>query len=99
MKEQLSLTSSVRIPDGVLSRDLQGEAVILNLNTGVYFGLDEVGTRIWHLLEEYQSLQKVLDSMIEEYEVGHAQCAEDLLSFVTKTLEKGLVEVCNGADP
>lgn len=99
MGQQLSLTSSVRIREGVLSRDLQGELVILDLNTGVYFGLDEVGTRIWHLLEEHRSLQKVLDSMIEEYEVGHAQCAEDLFSFVTKMLDKGLAEVCNGAGP
>lgn len=99
MSQQLSLTSSVRIREGVLSRDLQGEAVILNLNTGLYFGLDPVGTRIWQLIEAHQSLQKVLDAMIEEYEVGQAQCAEDLLSFVTKTLEKRLVEVCNGAGP
>jgi hypothetical protein len=47
MKQHFSLTSSVRIRDDVLSRDLQGEEVILDLNTGVYFGLDPVGTRIW----------------------------------------------------
>lgn len=46
MSQQPSLTSRVRIRDDVLSRDLQGEAVILNLNTGLYFGLDPVGTRI-----------------------------------------------------
>lgn len=99
MRQELLLTSCVRIRDDVLSRDLQGELVILDLNTGLYFGLDPVGTRIWQLIEAHQSLQKVLDAMIEEYEVGQAQCAEDLLSFVTKTLEKRLVEVCNGAGP
>lgn len=100
MSQEPSLTSAVRIPDGVLSHDLQGELVILNLNTGVYFGLDPVGTRIWHLLQEYQSLQKVLDSMVEEYEVGKAQCAEDLLGFVAQMLEKGLVvEISDRAVP
>ena len=91
MSQEPSLTSRVRIPDGVLSHDLQGELVILNLNTGVYFGLDPVGTRIWHLIQEHQSLQKVLHSMVEEYEVGEAQCMQDLLSFVAQMREKGLV--------
>ena len=93
MKQELSLSSYMRIPDGVLSRDLQGEVVILDLKTGVYFGLDPVGTRIWHLLQEHQSLQKVLDSLVEEYEVTEAQCMEDLISFVAQIRERGLVEV------
>ncbi len=97
MREDLSLTSSVRILDGVLSRDLQGELVILDLNTGVYFGLDQVGTKIWHLLLEHGSLQKVLDSLVEEYEVTESGCAHDLLDFVAKMLEKGLIEVSNRA--
>lgn len=99
MKVELLLTSRVRIRDDVLSRDLQGEQVILDLSSGVYFGLDPVGTRIWHLLQAHQPLQKVLDSLIDEYEVTEAQCAQDLLSFVALMVEKGLVEVCNGADP
>lgn len=99
MSQQPSLTSRVRIRDDVLSRDLQGEAVILNLNTGVYFGLDEVGTRIWHLLQEHQPLQKVLDSLREEYEVTEMQCTQDLLHLVTQMVEKGLMEVCHGAGP
>ena len=97
MEQELSLTSRVRIPDGVLSRDLQGELVILDLKTGVYFGLDPVGTRIWHLLQEHQFLQKVIDSLVEEYEVTETVCAHDLLGFVAKMLEKGLVEVNNKA--
>lgn len=99
MTQQLTLASSVRIRDDVLSRDLQGEQVILDLSSGVYFGLDPVGTRIWHLVQEYQPLQKVLDSLLEEYEVTEVQCTQDLLHLVTQMVEKGLVEVCNGADP
>lgn len=99
MKQQISLISCVRIREGVLSHNLQGEMVILDLNTGVYFGLDPVGTRIWHFLQEHQSLQKVLDSMVEEYEVTEAQCTQDLLGLVTQMLEKRLVEVCDGAGP
>ena len=99
MNQELFLASGVRIRNDVLSRDLQGEQVILDLNTGVYFGLDPVGTRIWQLIQGHQSLQKVLAALVEEYEVTEAQCAKDLVSFVALLLEKRLVEVCNGAGP
>jgi len=77
-------------------RDLQGELVLLNLTTGVYFGLDQVGTRIWHLLQEHRHLQSVLDRMVQEYEVAEARCREDLLKFVALGLEKGLFELQDG---
>ncbi len=47
-----TLDAAFRIPDEVIFRELDGEAVILNLDTGIYFGLDAVGTRIWRLIEE-----------------------------------------------
>ncbi len=96
MERGLSLASRLRVPEGVLSHNLRGEAVILNLNTGVYFGLDQVGTRIWHLLQEQQSLEKILDALLEDYAVTKTQCAKDLFSLVVQMQEKGLVEVYNG---
>ena len=96
MKDALSLTSRLRIPDGVLSHNLQGEEVILNLTTGVYFGLDRTGTKTWQLIREHQSLQKVLDALLDEYDVTENQCAQDLLSLVAQMEEKGLVEIGAG---
>jgi hypothetical protein len=93
MQQALSLASRVRIADSVLSHTLAGEEVILNLNTGVYFGLDPVGTRIWHLLQEHQSLKKVFVSMLAEYEVTKDQCAQDLLRLLVLLKEKGLLDV------
>lgn len=93
--EGVSPTSAVRISEDVVFCDLEGESVILNLETGVYFGLDHMGTRIWHLLQEHGSLQKVLDALLEEYEVPEGQCAQDVYSFITQLREKGLIEVGN----
>lgn len=92
----LALSSYVKVPDGVIHRDLQGEAVLLNLNTGVYFGLDAIGTKIWNLLQEGRSLQQVLDVILQEYEVTDAQGREDLLKLVSQMQEKGLIEVHHG---
>src|SRR5437870_2654592 len=88
MKNALSLASRLQIPEGILSHNLQGEEVILNLNTGVYFGLDPIATRIWHLIHERQSLRKVLDTLLDEYDVTEAPCAEDLLGLVDEMRKK-----------
>lgn len=91
--KELSLASRLRIRDDVVFHDLQGEVVILNLNTGVYFGLDRLGTRIWQLVQRHGSLRKVLEALVEEYEVTEARCASDLLEFVTRLREEALIEV------
>jgi hypothetical protein len=91
------LRDTVRINDDVVFRELEGEAVLLNLETGVYFGLNEVGTRIWSLLQEGVSLTQVLDQIQDEYTVSAEVLQEDLLRLVEQMLEKGLVRPASGA--
>ena len=88
-----SLDASLRIPDEVIFRELDGEAVVLNLDTGIYFGLDAVGTRIWRLLEEHMSLRLVLDTLVDEYEAPPDRLQGDLLAFVERLNGKGLIAI------
>jgi len=85
------LDAAFRIPDEVIFRELDGEAVVLNLDTGIYFGLDAVGTRIWRLLAERKPLKAVLDSLIDEYEAPPDRLQRDLLAFVERLDDKGLL--------
>ena len=85
------LDAAFRIPDDVVFRELDGEAVVLNLDTGVYFGLDAVGTRIWRLIEERKPLRLILDTLVEEYEAPSDRLQRDLLAFVDQLTGKGLV--------
>jgi hypothetical protein len=55
----MTLDSRVKVNDDVLFQELQGEAVLLNLKSGVYFGLDPVGTRIWQLFAEHELLAEI----------------------------------------
>jgi len=89
----LALTDSLKIPDDVLFRELDGEAVLLNLKTGTYFGLNPVATRIWQLLSEQRSLEGVLDLMLREYEIGREALEKDLLELTRQLCAKGLAEV------
>ena len=74
-------------------RDLNGEAVILDLASGAYFGLNPVGTRIWQLIERHGRLQTVLDALRQEYEVGPDELERDLLDLVSRLADAGLGEV------
>ena len=81
----------LRIPDDVVFRDLAGEAGILNLATGTYFGLDQTGTRIWQLIGEHGSTARVIEAMLAEYDVDEAQLRQDIDSLIEKLESNGLV--------
>ena len=72
---------------------------MLDLDRGVYYGLNPVGTRTWDLIQKHPGLplRKVCDSLMEEYDVTKDQCAQDLLNLIGLMQKKGLVEVCNGS--
>ncbi|MFZ3212156.1 MAG: PqqD family protein [Terriglobales bacterium] len=89
---KLSLSLQVKPSEDVVWRNLQGESVLLDLKSGVYFGLDVVGTRIWTLLQDHSDLQAVLQELLAEYEVNEETCAHDLMDLVSAMAEKGLVQ-------
>jgi hypothetical protein len=89
----LTTASRVRISDDVLFQELQGDAVLLDLKTGVYFGLDRVGTRIWTLLGEHKVLAAAVEAMIQEFDVSRDRCSEDVLALVVKLHEQGLLVI------
>ena len=88
-----TLTSRVRVNDDVLFQELQGEAVLLNLKSGVYFGLDPVGTRIWQLFAEHEVLAEIAQTIVAEYDVPEDRCSADLLALVGDLERQGLVAV------
>jgi hypothetical protein len=87
----LSLDSSLKVSDDVVFRDLDGEAIILNLASGVYFGLDPVGTRMWQLIEQRGRLKDVLAAMRDEYDAPAEKIEGDLLHLASELSEMGLL--------
>ena len=85
-----------RKPDQV-SCDLSGEAVILNLNSGMYYGLDEVGALIWAALEEPRTLQYLSEIILQGYEVDRETCDHDVMVFLANMQSAGLIEIDNEA--
>ena len=82
----------VRLAQGVVSRELDGEMVLLNLTTGVYFGLNESGTAMWKLLAELKNPSRIVDALAEDFQASRLQLEEDLSAFLAALREKGLIE-------
>jgi hypothetical protein len=75
----------------VYSQTLSGEAVLLDVRTGRYWGLDEIGTRIWELLERSYTIEAVIGTLSEEYHADLAVLAEDTRAFVETLIAAGLI--------
>lgn len=88
-----SSTSHVTVAPDVLFRLVGGEALLLNLKTELYLGLDPVGTRMWAVLMDTPSIQGAYDTLLQEYEVEPARLREDLDGFLDKLLEQSLIEI------
>lgn len=96
MNAVLSRRSVVVAAKDQVSCDLAGEAAILNIKNGVYYGLDPVGARIWKLIQQARSVDEVREALVEEYEVESERCEQDLITLLEKLLAEGLIEVKDG---
>ena len=92
-EEEVLLETRVAIPSDVVSRELEGEAIILNLESGTYFGLDSVGTRIWALLQEDGSLRRIFELLEQEYDVEPERLKADILRLVEELRSNHLLSV------
>jgi len=89
----MTLTGKVRAARDVVFRELGGEMVLLNLKTGVYYGLNETGAQMWSLLVELHDPAQVVSALAGEYAAERAHLERDLKELVTALREKGLLDV------
>jgi len=93
----LSLVDSLVVDPQVLFRQLDDEAVLLDLKSGTYFGLNDVGARAWHLIVEFGALARVRDLLIEEYAVEPEVLERDLLALGRQLVTRQLASVQRAA--
>ena len=87
----MNLSDRISVPSQVMGRSVGDETVILDLESGTYFGLDPVGARMWALMGEGKTLGEVCDVMLEEYDVTRQRLEEDLLNLAGELAERGLI--------
>ena len=84
-------TQAYAASPSVVFREMDDGAVLLDLESGVYFGLDEVGTRVWALLLERGTPDAVCAAMLDEFDVASAELTADVLRLVGELQQNGLV--------
>lgn len=85
--------SVVVVAKDQLSCDVGGEAAILSLDNGVYYGLDLVGARVWSLVQEPQTFGALRDTLLKEYNVEADNLETDLRELLEQLAQYGLIEV------
>ena len=85
------MTQKIEISSEVLTQEVGGETVILDLKSESYFGLDEVGTRIWQLLQEQEGVKTITATMLNEYDVEKEQLEKDIQNLLTQLDDAGII--------
>ena len=90
----MDLQKQVKFSDTIFAQEVDGEMVLLDMNSENYFGLDEVGTSIWQAIKEHNgNMENVFAALMQMYDVEAEVLKKDLLVFLEKLKESGLVEI------
>jgi hypothetical protein len=89
----MSIPSNITISQDVIFKELDGEAVLFDLQSERYFGLDEVGTRMWHLLTENSDTETILTQLLVEFDVDETTLRQDVTHWIAELVKAGLVTV------
>ncbi len=89
----MDLNKTISISPDVISQEVSGETVLLDLQSENYLGLDEVGTRIWQLIKETRELQVIYDTLLHEYQVPEARLQNDLQVLLGEIAALGLIKL------
>ena len=90
-----TLSGTLTASKEVLSREIHGETVLLDLKTESYFGVAGVGARIWQMLADGTNLREISTVLATEYKISEETLANDLHRFVADLVEAGLVTASN----
>ena len=89
----MTLASRVSVSPEVLLQEIGGESVLLDIASENYFGLNQVGTRIWQLLDGGSDLRSAYDAVLAEYDVPAEQLEHDVIALVGQLADAGLVTI------
>lgn len=86
-------STTVVAVENTLITTLDGESVLLHTDSGKYFGFNEVGTEIWEMIQEPQSVETLSYEMVDKYDIDHETVRADVEALLTELIDKGLVKV------
>lgn len=79
--------------ENVVFRELEDEVVILSVETGKYYGLDEVGARVWSLIGDDRTVGELCQILVTEFDVTLDECTKDVIWLLSSMADEGLVRM------
>lgn len=95
--QPISENTTVVAAKNQVSCDLAGEAAILDLQSGIYYGLNEVGARVWELIQEPKKVSDIQNTLLEEFDVEPEICLRDVSALLKEMAKNKLIEIPNEA--
>jgi hypothetical protein len=89
----ITLDSTISTAPGHISTTLGDEMVILSQSSGVYFGLNAVGSVVWRLIAQPRTVTAICDAITAEFDVDRATCEADVLALLERLSEQGLINI------
>ncbi|MEA3492519.1 MAG: PqqD family protein [Campylobacterota bacterium] len=89
----MNLDNKITFAETVFAQEVDGEIVLLDMKSENYFGLDEVGSSIWQAMESGKTIREVREIVLNQYDVESDVLERDLLGFIKKLVESGLIEL------
>ena len=92
-KKILTKASVVVRSRELVSSEIDGEIVMMSIENGKYYGLDEVGSCIWRMLEKPHPVADIITQILVDYEVERATCEEDVMRFLQQLDDDNILEI------
>ena len=91
----LNLDSTVVHHPGIVAADMDGETVMMSIEAGEYFGLNDVGTFLWEFMAEPVAIKNLCQRVLDSYEVDEAACQTGVLNYVSKLLDRDVIKLAD----
>jgi hypothetical protein len=95
MRTTVTIDSIVGVVDDQASCKIVDEVAILQVSSGQYFGLDTVGAFVWDQIQEPKTVNDVITSLTEEYDVQRSRAEHDVLCLLQELARVALIDVRN----
>ena len=89
----ITLDTTIKRADTIVSSELIDETVMMSVEKGTYYGLDDIETKLWQIIETPMSVSALCDSLLSNYDVSREQGETDVLTFLNELHAEGIIEV------
>jgi len=92
-KKEITTNTVISQIEEIVTTDIDGETVMMSIENGEYYGLDDIGSRIWELIARPIKVSDLIDTLLERFDVDRETCEIDVLKFLNELNEDRILEV------